>query len=70
MKVYEPKKEPCKICEVNDSTLLPICVIDGELKMFPVCRDCVDKIPYKEIPVKSKMGKGYYFFQGEWKRGR
>lgn len=63
MKVYEPKKVPCKICEINDSLYLPICEIDGKRQMFPVCKECRDKVPYKVIPVRTVMDKGYYYFK-------
>jgi len=69
IKVYEAKKEPCKICNEKDSIFLPICVIDGERKMFPVCPDCRDKVPYPVIPVKMTLGEGYYYFNGEWHPG-
>lgn len=61
MKVYEPKSEPCKICKERQSILLPVCRIDGEIKLFPVCMECKDKIPYPIIPVTTTMGEGCYF---------
>ena len=61
IKIYEPKKESCKICELNDSLYLPICIIDGVEKMYPVCKDCLDKVPYKTIPVTTVMDTGYIF---------
>lgn len=59
IKVYEPKIELCKICNERQSLLLPLCEIDGELKTYPVCVECKDKIPYRTIPVKTTLSQGY-----------
>lgn len=68
MKIYEPKKELCHVCKERDSIFLPICEVDGVVKMIPVCREC--RPPYPVIPVKTSMSKGYYYFEGEWHEGR
>lgn len=57
LKVYEPKPEPCKICNERQSLLLPLCEIDGEVKMFPVCLECQNKVPYEIIPVTTTLGE-------------
>lgn len=69
IKIYEPKFNPCKICNERQSTLLPICIINGVKKMFPVCSECRDKVPYDVIPVKEILGEGYYYcpIQGDKK---
>ena len=61
MKVYEAKKDLCRICNVKQSILLPYCLINGNIKVFPVCNECRDKVPYETIPVIVTMDKGYYF---------
>ena len=61
MKIYEPKKELCRICNEKDSILLPIVNIDDKLQWYPVCIECKDKVPYPTIPVTTTMDKGYYF---------
>lgn len=61
-KVYEPKHEPCRICEERNSIFLPICIIDGAKKVFPVCLECREKVPYETIPVTTVIGEGFYFF--------
>lgn len=60
-KIYEPKFEPCRMCNERNSTLLPLCEIEGEIRFYPVCYECADKIPYPEIPVKTKMDSGYFY---------
>jgi len=56
MKIYEAKKELCKICNERDSTLLPICVIDCKRQWYPVCIQCKDKIPYPDLRVITVLG--------------
>lgn len=58
-KVYEPKVESCRICNKSQSLLLPLCEIDGEIRMFPVCLECRDKVLFKTIPVTTTMEEGY-----------
>lgn len=65
IKVYKPKFDPCKICNEQQAMFLLLCKIDGDIKMFPVCRKCHDKIPYEIIPVKGKVGQGYFYFNGK-----
>ncbi len=69
MKVYEPKKVPCSICTTNAGVMLPICIIEGERRMYPVCIECKDKVPYEIIPVRSVMDKGFYYTPEGWKEG-
>lgn len=59
MKVYEPKPIPCSICKDKESIFIPLCLIDGEVKVFPVCQECQDKVPYEKIPVCTQMDKGH-----------
>lgn len=61
IKVYEAKKEPCKVCNERDSVLLPIVNIDDKLQWYPVCVECRDKVPYPVIPVVSVLGEGYFY---------
>jgi hypothetical protein len=63
-RVYEPHREPCKICNERDAVLLPYCKIDGEIKMYPVCMECKDEVPYEEVPVITEMDVGYYYYEG------
>lgn len=63
-KMYEPTFEPCRICEINNSILLPLCIIDGKAKLFPVCSDCRDCLPYETIPIQPKMDVGYICLSG------
>lgn len=58
-KIYESPKVKCNICNDKEAILLPICVVDGYLKTVPVCIDCEDKVPYKVIPIKVELDKGY-----------
>ena len=47
----------CRVCNEKESILLPICEIENQFRFFPVCIDCVDKVPYKIIPIKERMGE-------------
>lgn len=58
-KIYEPKFDPCRICGVNNSVLLPYCKDGDRTFWYPVCRDCRDKIPYEVIPVAVKISEAY-----------
>jgi hypothetical protein len=59
--VYDVRREPCKICELRDSILLPTCEINGEQELFPICLECRDRLPYKVVPIES----GEYFLPKE-----
>ena len=60
-RVYKAKQVLCKVCGERDSVLLPICVINGVEKMYPVCEECRDKVPYEVIPIECKMDEGYFY---------
>lgn len=61
-KIYKSKSELCKICKEKEALLLPICIIEEKTQTFPVCADCVDKIPYQKVPVTTTIDNGYFFF--------
>jgi len=61
VKIYEPKFDPCRICNLRQSILLPICK-DGERQfVYPVCLECRDKVPYEVVPIKCELGEGFFF---------
>ena len=55
----QPK--PCKICNIRDAVMLPLCENEGEQFFYGVCMECRDKVPYKVIPIETKMDTGYFF---------
>jgi hypothetical protein len=65
VKIYEPKKVPCELCKEKESIFLPVCIIDGKPRMYPVCKDCIDKVPYEQIKITTEMDEGYYFLPNE-----
>lgn len=61
IRIYEPKREPCKICKERLAVVLPVCEDEGKRFWYPVCLECRDKVPYKNIPVNTEMDEGYFF---------
>ncbi len=62
IKIYEPCKKPCQICNERDVVLLPYCRDqDGKEFFMHVCLECRDKIPYEVVPIKTYMDEGYYY---------
>lgn len=63
LKVYNLPSVKCKICDDKESVYLPLCrkPDSNELFMFPVCKECMDKVPYVTIPVTSVMDEGYFY---------
>ena len=62
IRIYEAKQEPCRLCNLRQGVLLPLCQ-DGDCEpfFFLVCLECKDKIPYKIIPIKVEMGAGFFY---------
>lgn len=60
-KVYKHTPEPCKLCNIRNTVIYPLCEDDGKQFFYGVCMECRDKVPYKVIPIKTEMDVGYFY---------
>jgi len=61
MNVYQQTPQFCKLCNIRNAIVYPLCEDDGKQFFYGVCMECRDKVPYKVIPIEYKMDTGYFY---------